>query len=423
MRFFFPDSQDQVDPGFNFTTEEWSEGRMRQRDDVYAHEALEAPAYTGILVSKAIVDGVGTASARYTLGQRHRLHRTGVRDFFRLDSVLGPRMQTMGDCGAFTYVREEVPPLSVDEVIDFYQGCGFDFGVSVDHVILGYRNELLDDVPEDWRRRQEITLELASDFLARHVARRCTFEPIGAAQGWSPKSYAHSVTELQRMGFIRIGLGGMVPLKTNEILDCLRAVSDVLEPATELHLFGVTRCEFVRDFKKFGVTSFDSTAPLTRAFKDARNNYFTAERTYSAIRVPQVDGNPKLRRWIRAGKIDQAEAVRLERRCLERLLAYDAGQADVEGVLQALREYEQLHDGKRDRTDLYREVLTDQPWKQCPCAICRDAGIHVILFRGSERNKRRGFHNLFVFNQQLQRELVRSSGGRRDNARTTAPGA
>jgi hypothetical protein len=34
----------------------------------------------------------------------------------------------------------------------------------------------------------------------------------------------------------------------------------------------------------------------------------------------------------------------------------------------------------------------------------------VIIFRGSERNKRRGFHNLHVFRQRLDRELnVRSA--------------
>ena len=49
----------------------------------------------------------------------------------------------MGDCGAFTYVREETPPYSVDEVIDFYEGCGFDFGISVDHVILGGPHEVV----------------------------------------------------------------------------------------------------------------------------------------------------------------------------------------------------------------------------------------------------------------------------------------
>ena len=35
-----------------------------------------------------------------------------------------------------------------------------------------------------------------------------------------------------------------------------------------------------------------------------------------------------------------------------------------------------------------------------------EAGIEVVIFRGTERNKRRGFHNLFVFNNLLHKELA-----------------
>ena len=87
------------------------------------------------MVSKAIVDGKPNAAGKYTLAQRNRLYREGVRQFFRLDATAGPRLATMGDCGAFSYISEEVPPYSPDEVIDFYAECGFDLGVSVDHVI------------------------------------------------------------------------------------------------------------------------------------------------------------------------------------------------------------------------------------------------------------------------------------------------
>src|SRR2546425_1360668 len=85
MKFFFPDSQDLVDPSFDFHTERRAVDRLRQRDDVYAHEVFSAPAYDGILVSKGIVEGFGGSGGRYTLAQRHRLLRVGVREFFRLD--------------------------------------------------------------------------------------------------------------------------------------------------------------------------------------------------------------------------------------------------------------------------------------------------------------------------------------------------
>ena len=42
----------------------------------------------------------------------------------------------------------------------------------------------------------------------------------------------------------------------------------------------------------------------------------------------------------------------------------------LEEALALLRAYEQLHDGKKDRTALYREVLQDRPWEVCPCAVC-----------------------------------------------------
>lgn len=127
--FFFPDSQDQVDTSFDFERESSSPDRVRQRDDRYAHEVISPAPYTGILLSKALVDGPGS---KYTFAQRHRLSRLGVCRFFRLDECDGPPLATLGDCGAFNFVREDTPPYSVDDVVDFYDECAFDYGISVD---------------------------------------------------------------------------------------------------------------------------------------------------------------------------------------------------------------------------------------------------------------------------------------------------
>jgi hypothetical protein len=360
------------------------------------------------LVSKGIVDGVGQSAGRYTLAQRHRLLRGGAREFFRLHR-LGPGvLPIMGDCGAFTYVREKTPPYSVDDVINFYVESQFDLGISVDHVILAYQpawDNADTEVPDDVRQRQAITLELADAFLQRHRALRLPFQPLGVAQGWSPRSYTRAVTELEKMGYDYIAVGGMVPLKTPEILACLNAIDAIRRKETKLHLLGVTRTEQVGAFKRFGVVSFDSTSPLRQAFKDAKDNYYTMERTYTAIRVPQVEGNPGLQRRIRAGIISQEEARRLERKCLEMLRRYDKEDVDLDSLLVTLRSYEELYDPGHDHTAVYREVLTDQPWRKCPCNVCRMLGHHVILFRGAERNRRRGFHNLWVFYRRLYREL------------------
>ena len=408
MRFFFPDSQDFVDETFDFGSETRSEGRIRQRDDRYPHEIFAMPPYDGLLVSKAVVDGIGGGSGKYSAAQRQRFLRVGVREYFRL---LERPLATMGDCGAFTYVRENRPPYSAAEVADFYQDCGFDYGLSVDHVILSYRADLdghlpgVDTVPAAWRARQDITLELAEEFLNYCQRKRYRFTPVGVAQGWSPASYAHAVDMLQRLGYRYIAFGGFVPLKTVDILACLKAASAVRKPETEFHLLGITRCENVEAFSKFGVVSFDSTSPLRKAFKDDKNNYYAGERTYTALRVPQSDANPELLRRITAGEVKQDIARQLEQRCLRTLTDFDRGEATLDACLDCLREYERVFDGETDRTPVYRRVLEDRPWQKCGCEICQRIGIHVIIFRGAERNRRRGFHNLYVFNQDLQRHL------------------
>lgn len=414
MRFFFPDSQDQIDPSFDFQSEQRSAHRVRQRDDRYAHEVLSPAPYDGMLISKPIVDGLPGTSGKYTVAQRNRLYRQGAHSFFRLDHA-GTDLTIMGDCGAFTYAKEETPVYTVDEVIDFYEGCGLDAGLAMDHVIFGYDRNLdssPDDVPPDWKRRQELTLRLAGDFLQACDRRRVSFEPVGVAHGWSPESYADSVARLQGLGYNRLALGGMVPLKTPDIVASLETVAEVLNSKTELHLLGVTRTGYVRAFSDFGVTSFDSTSPFRQSFKDDKDNYYAGDRTYVAIRIPQVDGNTSLRKLVTAGIVDQRDARQHEKECLKRVRQYGDGTGSAEDAVKAVRRYGELIGEKKDRSEKYLETLRDRPWESCGCAVCKDIGVEVILFRGAERNRRRGFHNLSVFAERLERGLAPSAKNR-----------
>jgi hypothetical protein len=406
MEFFFPDSQDQVSPFFDFESEEHPPHRVRQRDDRYAHETLRELPYDGILISKAIVDGSARGAGKYTMAQQQRVYRLGAHRFFRAEKG-GVRLPIMGDCGAFNYAEEFEPPYTVAEVADFYQGIGLDRGVAVDHIVFGYLSSAKRDKgigPEpDWIRRRDLTIQLASEFLATVRARGNPFEPVGVAHGWDPASFQLSVKELQDIGYRRIALGGMVPLKTPEILEVVAAASDVRNRDTGFHLLGVTRTEHMSTFKAQGVTSFDSTSAFRQAFMDDRDNYYTLDRNFIAIRVPQVDGNLTLKKRIRAGQVDQRVALKAERACLESLRGFDQGVVPIDDVLGALRTYEQLHDTKGgDRTVQYRETLEAAPWKNCRCGICDQVGVEVILFRGSERNKRRGFHNLTTFRHRIE---------------------
>lgn len=401
MRFFFPDSQDQVSPTYDFLSEEYSPYRVRQRDDLYAHEVLATAPYDGMLVSKAIVDGSVSGSGKYSEAQRSRLYRYGVQRFFRLPAGV----EALGDCGAFNYVDEPVPPYTVAEVVDFYEGCGFDSGVSVDHVVLAYDRQVgLKDAPVEWSERRAISLRYAEDFLAECDRRGRPFEPVGAAQGWDPSSYADSVRLLQDMGYRRIALGGMVPLKTRDILDSLTGVAAVRHAGVSLHLLGVTRINSMREFRALGVDSFDSTSPFRQAFMDDRDNFHTPDGHYTAIRIPQVDANSALKRRILSGEIDQRTAVLAERACLAAVRAVTKRRSSVDAALGALSVYESLLALKKTYVPEYQRTLEDRPWASCRCRVCRDHGVEIAIFRGTERNKRRGFHNLSVLGAQV-REL------------------
>jgi hypothetical protein len=419
VKFFLPDHKDTVDPTFDFSSERRSD-REGTRHYRYAHEVFGgSAACDGVLVSKAAFDGTETKSAKYSPGERNRLLVEGVRRFFRLD---GPESQTslltMGDCGAFSAKDEETPAYPVEEVIDFYERCGFDVGASVD-LLIGKIDPSLDEVYElalvggsssngyqesdRVRRRQEATHELALEFFSKSHG-VCRFAPMGVAQGWSARSYAHSVETLQKIGYTRIAVGGLAVVRYQRVLPIIEAVGRVRRPGTEFHLFGVLP---FRDFDRFvsaGVTSFDSTSGLRQAWTDKRNNYHTAHGAYLAVRVPQTS-ETKMKNLAAQGRVEMKRALALEERALRTLAAYDRGTVTAEDALEAVLEYEELHEPGSSSAELYERTLRDRPWTRCRCSICRDLGIHVIIFRGAERNRRRGFHNVFVMREKLAERL------------------
>jgi hypothetical protein len=404
LRYFYADSLDTVDPTFDFTTEESSATRIPQRDDIYAHELFgtDRP-YDGILVSKFLLDGK-TTQGRYSQPQRQRFFREGAQRFLRfpLTGEFDPeRYPILGDCGAFNYHMEEVPPFSVDEVIDFYDLCGFTHGIAVDHMILAYHTHYdrgLLPVPEEFRRRADLTLTLADEFLRKATSGAHRFQPIGVAQGWSPKSYQDAVKGLLKIGFDYIALGGMVPLKTPEITEVLAAVRDVTQSKVRLHLLGITRLENYDTFARSGVVSLDSTSPLRQGVKEGI--YYGDGGPYLTIRIPQTDVNPRVLKQIRSGAFGQEELVAMERRCLEVVAACGRGEAGPDEVLQELKTYEACFEGKSKWSEV-RRTLVERPWEKCRCAVCASIGINAVVFRGANRNRRRGFHNLWYTHRQL----------------------
>jgi hypothetical protein len=58
--------------------------------------------------------------------------------------------------------------------------------------------------------------------------------------------------------------------------------------------------------------------------------------------------------------------------------------------------------GDEGLLDSYRELLLDKPWQECGCKICEEYSIEVAIFRGNNRNRRRGFHNTRRFYDEFE---------------------
>jgi hypothetical protein len=422
MKFLFADNVDVVDPDYDFINDRSAEGRQPQWDDQYPHELLGYAPYDGILVSRAVV-GDHLFKGYYTASQSMRFRRDGARKFLRFDTPEFQQKMMMGDCGAFSYVNMDAPPYATADMIEFYHDAGFSHGVSIDHIIFDFRsdNPSIGEVGDNVKRRYQITLENAEDFLRESAALK-NFTPMGAVQGWSPESMANAGAQLEKMGYRYIAIGGLVPLRAAQIHEVLQAIRARVSPSMNIHLLGFAKADQIHEFVKYDVTSFDSTSPLIRAFKDANKNYYVQRPGggldyYSAIRIPQATENPRLMQAVKRGDYRQEDLVKLEQRALTALRAYDQNKASADDVIDAVTEYSKplLWDEKRtiekNEAEIakYREktsrTIRDTPWKNCSCAVCRKASVEVVIFRASNRNKRRGFHNLAVYYSHLKETL------------------
>jgi hypothetical protein len=60
-------------------------------------------------------------------------------------------------------------------------------------------------------------------------------------------------------------------------------------------------------------------------------------------------------------------------------------------------------DHGRNLSWAYRRTLEARPWEKCQCNVCTSIGMDVLIFRGSNRNKRRGAHNTLMLYQIVHR--------------------
>lgn len=432
MKFLYSDTQDYVNPHYDFMNDCHEAGHQRYWDDKYAHEMVVPEPYDGLLMSMSSIrqiKGISSSKVHYSTAEEQRLLRDGARKFLRYDQPQHMDKMMMGDCGAFAYATLPTPAYTPQEVIDFYIDAEFSHGCSPDHIIFDCdtnnptANDLIAADKSNILDRYNITLHNAEAFLNINHQEGKPFEAIAPIQGWSPQSMAAAAVDLEKMGYEYLAVGGLVPLNMPTIHAVLTAIRSQIKSETKIHLLGFAKANYIQDFTHYGITSFDSTSPLIKAFKDNKNNYFMPDgqggvKFYTAIRIPQAIENYRLMQGIKMGILSTDLLIRKERLALDTIRAFDKGAVSVEETLDIITDYHsylllESHDGhtvqqlrELEKTRmLMRKTLEDKPWQSCGCSICQECGIEVIIFRGSNRNKRRGFHNLSIYHTYVQNIL------------------
>ena len=399
--YFFPDWDDHVPIPFDGNRVGRLSGERR-----YAHELFgDRTPYDGLLVSLA-----QTRTGKGALAKG----RGGVGGSIRERMRIPERLVTLGDCGAFSYVGEDRPPFTPAQAAALYEKFGFDLGASVDHIPLpapeGDRRGGHD--PNEVARRIELTTTNAEKFKGLHGRRGYRFTPLGVVQGVDAACYAESVRRYVEMGYRHIALGGLVPRTDGSIAEICFAVRRALQEVTRtrggnvwVHLFGILRPNLQPLFRSLGFASFDSASFLRKAWLRSNQNYLSPGGSgwYSTIRIP-ISTSKAMIEGAQAAGVTGERLAEMERRCLDGVRAFNGSPDSAEEVLSAVGEYEPLlkrRGGDAGSRAAHEVLLRDRPWERCECAACREIGTEIVVFRGTGRNKRRGFHNTWVFYHKM----------------------
>ena len=166
-----------------------------------------------------------------------------------------------------------------------------------------------------------------------------------------------------------------------------------------IHLFGIYRPRLQQLFRHLKVDSFDSASYFRKAWLRSDQNYLSSNgQWYAALRVPMTsDGRTRNRLQMMDVNIEDLQV--LEREVLRLLSQYDDDQVTLSEVLEAVLHYDSYLARSSETESMrakYRRTLVDRPWRSCHCNFCESLGIHMLIFRGANRNKRRGAHNTLM---------------------------
>ena len=408
MTYFLPDWDDLLDGQFDFETDQFSAENRKARKDEHC---------CALMKPKRICDGVLVSLAQHVIskGPLRRISDTDVdslaprrlRDLFGLED----NQFLFGDCGAFSYVNEDKPAISVEQAIALYDLHGFDFGASVDYIPMprierdGKKIEL--DIRER-KSRIEVTKENARLFIEQAKTRHVGFTPVGTVQALDPAGYAKMVHYYHELGYRYMAIGGLIPLPdaiVQQVVESIMKEVSNLQPRPWIHLFGIFRPNLQARFRELKVDSFDSATYFRKAWLRSDQNYLAPNgKWYAALRVPMTS-DARTRKRLEQSGVDLESLKAEETKAMNLLCRYDKDEVSLQEVLDAVIEYDERLTRTSDAgslRDKYERTLRERPWRGCDCPFCMQAGIHILIFRGSNRNKRRGAHNTLMLYGSLE---------------------
>jgi tRNA-guanine family transglycosylase len=311
-----------------------------------------AQPFDGLILSRAYVDNKL---------ERDVAAAGGVKKYFRIPEGV----KVMSDSGAFTWRHLHRPPITPQELLEYYRKLGFDAGMHPDHISRPIKMVIKESgvkrvreiTLEEARERFIISLEMAEE-TAKLLDSNSTYKGVeiyGVVQGWSPETYAECTRELLKMGYRRIAIGGLAIASTSEAAREIKAVMEVVKTINNqviVHVLGVSRPSLIPLMAEQGVSSFDSATWLRAA-------------------------------WIRG-------AWFYHNRNTKQLLSFSVKLFDP-------------------RLGYHK----DPPLPPCNCPVCKAVGVDeegIVWTRryyGNQRNMSRGFHNLYAFYEWFTEARVR----------------
>ena len=249
----------------------------------------------------------------------------------------------IGDSGAHSYRALDKPPFTCQDILEFYANGEFNYGMTLDMVASPWvRSGGLTDA--ELEHRLEVTIANAEKCLELQAKYHYPVELLGVVQGWDVESYRRCAKALLKLGFGYLAIAGQ--RKINLLKESILAVQQEIQQTNrpvKIHVLGTGSPQILDFYTTHGITSFDSATWFRQAWMSGQHNYFTTNGTqHKSFRATRIG-----------------------------LGVFEATQLNWEAEVS------------------------------CPCPVCQAVGQQILLFRGHERNTRRGFHNVYQYIQLL----------------------